>query len=1367
MRTDTANFISKNEAAIKRPRYSVQVSFDNADTDTVWLTSHADCEVPDSATVIHNVLSDITGTSQRMDPIKAVSSIGAIDFTAVDIAGALTSLIETKLTAGDGLRHKRIRVYVGYQDLAWADYALVQTQIIDGISFNNGAYNFQCRDIQRTAKKNIFDPKLDNLKATIDDAQTAFVVYDTSDFETVFHGTSYSDSPSSTVGYIKVEKEICRWLSKVETVISETGTDISFSGNVISSTSTDLSVFSDKQILNLSGTGGGGQNDGERFITGTPTSTSITVTGDAFITETASANINILADIQFYDVTRGALNTKAVLHEVDLTADTDKRTKVEELIYLELPLVKLLLAVLTGTLQGDSASLPDHWHLGIPAAYVSTSSLTGIGTDWWDTTDDTLGFPARFVGLTKTSGKTFYEKELLLLIGAYLVVQADGQLSLRRMNRILAGAPYIATLDETNIVNYTDLTHDMAAVHNQFRIEWNWEINEKRLTRTYLLTDQGSVSKHGAADTIVMKFRGMDGSNHTQAAIATRTDSSRDRHAGPPQLVTVTCLHHMNRLEVGDVVLYNMRGIKDYVTGEDVSRSMEIQQISMNWLTGDVVLTLFGSSQAADAQSYSTETTVLADGFYTALGTDISTVTTGSDIGGVWHISTNSTLTGDADMTAAGAIFYYAGGIRLDSGITLTLNANVQIRARDGFTCNGTIDGAGNGLVATASGTTGMFNTYSTGGILGNLYEGYDTYQSRDGALVLGNPLNYYTLDNGSTTLTGIPAELRGSSGADGGDVDGIYWPDHDSEGSPPGDPTTANEAGGTGGAGGAGLCVVARGFSCGVAASINLDGEDGSGGTSLLLGTYIMHSGSGGGGAPGGLLILLDGATSTESGVAAAFSAIQGGLSDSGVSLQEAFEHGSGMRGEVFYNHNVHSYYTGLLQRNIGQAAYRVQYVPEDEIPAADVSEITSIPSAIAIQEATGTNNSLNTVVLEISVTAPSDGNYRGSMLYIKKSGSSSYQQIGEAVGAEEVIFYVPGDGSTYDIKAHPISIFGVESSEFYGPVSHTVATSQQAVIGANNVIVTQADPATNGGVIVSSSGVLGYDSSGNLLSDISASTGEITLKSAGGTAKRIEINPSGDNEIHFYGDRGDATVEELATIGIKTVGSDSVIGSFGTKNTGNSKVAIYARSKTAAAIVADTDTGQGINVLGGNIGSNTLAVFSHSSSNSSSKAMHITSSGSGRGLQLDISGGYGVYVTAQTAASDVAPLILRPSGSGAPTHTVGQGAFWTNTSDGLYYYGSSWNKVLIQDAGDVNRASMQTTTVSLAGALPGGGGANITLDGYCFFPMIHSSGGTNITITGHPTDGVGADSPRFTFRNSDPTNDYSYDVDYRHITT
>lgn len=67
--------------------------------------------------------------------------------------------------------------------------------------------------------------------------------------------------------------------------------------------------------------------------------------------------------------------------------------------------------------------------------------------------------------------------------------------------------------------------------------------------------------------------------------------------------------------------------------------------------------------------------------------------------------------------------------------------------------------------------------------------------------------------------------------------------------------------------------------------------------------------------------------------------------------------------------------------------------------------------------------------------------------------------------------------------------------------------------------------------------------------------------------STKSILINDE-TNEMRFYGDRGDGTIEELAAIGINTVGSDTVIASFGSISSGNSRGAAYARSDSGIAL-------------------------------------------------------------------------------------------------------------------------------------------------------------------------------------------------------
>lgn len=67
--------------------------------------------------------------------------------------------------------------------------------------------------------------------------------------------------------------------------------------------------------------------------------------------------------------------------------------------------------------------------------------------------------------------------------------------------------------------------------------------------------------------------------------------------------------------------------------------------------------------------------------------------------------------------------------------------------------------------------------------------------------------------------------------------------------------------------------------------------------------------------------------------------------------------------------------------------------------------------------------------------------------------------------------------------------------------------------------------------------------------------------------TGKRFVVSTS-DNEAHFYGDRGDGTVEDLCNIGINTSGTDSIIIQVGSSE--SSRQAISASSKAGISIRA-----------------------------------------------------------------------------------------------------------------------------------------------------------------------------------------------------
>lgn len=581
MRQDTAGFDTLNRNISKEPRYVVEVSFDAGNTDLHYFTSHADAALPDGAVAILDTVKYISGTSQHVKPEKALATIGTLSFTLVNIGDAVGALQYNKLQLGFGLKGKRVRVYVGYKDLAWADYSLVTTQIIETVSAIDNDYKFVCSDVQREERKDIFDLAETNLSQSLLVGETTVNVYSTAAFTPVAHSSSFTDAPDESVIYFKVENEVIR----------------------------------------------------------APAS-GVTAT-------------------EFTNCIRGALNTAEADHIIDANTPAERRTEVTEHIYLELPAPKLMYALLTGTLLGQGEeTLPDTWNLGIDPIYVRQTDFTGIGEDLYDTTNESAGLTLRFEGLKKQDGKRFIEKELLLLMGTFSPVYTDGALGLRRMTSVLSKAGYVYELDESNVSGYGELLADMKAIHNHIEIDWNWLDTKEKFTRHNVLIDQESINIHGETNPLKFSFRGLHGSIHSAEKLGERFNAFRDRYTGPPLRLNLTCLPSTNVLEVGDTVRVNLPQLDDYNAGEKLNRTFEVQNVSIDWITGAVRLTLFGSSQAATAINYSiVSSCVMPRSYYVSEGFNLATdVDAGNydpaqhyeNIGGVGHLKVGTpTLTHD------------------------------------------------------------------------------------------------------------------------------------------------------------------------------------------------------------------------------------------------------------------------------------------------------------------------------------------------------------------------------------------------------------------------------------------------------------------------------------------------------------------------------------------------------------------------------------------------------------------------------------------------------------------------------------------------------------------------------------------------
>jgi hypothetical protein len=232
-----------------------------------------------------------------------------------------------------------------------------------------------------------------------------------------------------------------------------------------------------------------------------------------------------------------------------------------------------------------------------------------------------------------------------------------------------------------------------------------------------------------------------------------------------------------------------------------VDHPFEVQAISTDWLRGRVSLTLEGSSQAADPLKPLGTDTSIPDAWFVGTGTDIAGLTGVVDQGDFLEVTADLTLSGNADLTAAGAVYYAGKDLTIAAGVTVTYDQNVQLRVRGVMTVNGKLDGKGGGLTGVAdtldvsgipdyptqlgpvdvtfqSGQAGGFGvTQAHGGLIERVRQEsvgsrfFGVLQSVPAPLTTGafDVMPLFQLEYRGGDVEGLPADLRGSSGGPGG----------------------------------------------------------------------------------------------------------------------------------------------------------------------------------------------------------------------------------------------------------------------------------------------------------------------------------------------------------------------------------------------------------------------------------------------------------------------------------------------------------------------------------------------------------------------------------------------------------------------
>ncbi len=707
---------------------------------------------------------------------------------------------------------------------------------------------------------------------------------------------------------------------------------------------------------------------------------------------------------QFTHCVRGVLNTVAKPHAISETGSQDRQPKVEEYIYLEGPGPKLAKQVLTGE------GLPDHWSLLVDGAYVRESDFDNVGKDLWDSSDETNSLILRFEGLKAQDGKRFLEKEIYLLLGCFSPVYSDGSLGLRRMSPLVSNAAPVVTLTESVITDLGTLQHDGESMHNQFRILWAWDSLAEDYVRESRYIDANSIEVHGESELLTYEFRGLHGERHTDATIAQRLASIRDRYATPPERISVSVFGSLNRIEIGDVVRLKLpeQFLRDYaLETADFNRSFEVHQQTYNAANGEVTLELFGSTSRPQAQPpVISDFHALSDSWYTSAGTALSTVLT---IASNVVQAGSYTINGGTTLGANGSIFYHDNDLTIADGADVAITGNVQLRIKGFLQINGDVDGTGGGKSGVADPGTGPWDNTTPGnpGYVGHargwdgirqvslgppagiLYQ-YATIPARmtRGAHDAFPALELSTIDD---VLVGLPDDLRGTGGGPGGRVIEV----------------SSNAIllnGGTGVAGGSGLAIICRGLTFGASGSITLDGNNSSAtGTTTAHWGPGIYSGAGAPGGPGAMLVLLDGSDFSFPLISGKFFARSGTVPVQGQPVPNREGRiGKDLEALGLGNVAISGYAdpdtTTLSGFDYSTVAFGVQYLSEPVDPEADQHPRPPAPTGLNASSTAGGNllawtppdpDLYNVIEVYASIT-----NQRSDAVFIGETKSSTFHR-------------------------------------------------------------------------------------------------------------------------------------------------------------------------------------------------------------------------------------------------------------------------------------------------------------------------------------------------------------------------------------
>ncbi|MDX8382741.1 MAG: hypothetical protein R8M45_01590, partial [Ghiorsea sp.] len=521
-----------------------------------------------------------------------------MNFKLIDQGGKVSEMIAAAsnfydgvapIHHGYGLNRQFVDLYVLYDGESWDDRLKVRRLQIVSVSEDKGVYSFSCQDIQRAAKKTVFEPHTGSLITALDAlATTTTVVLGNLDEGAFPYIAGFS--------HIKIDDEIMEVVAPVNRTLNLQIT---------------LTVVRAVQSTVLAAHAQNADVSEVVKLAGDPLEIALKVLTGVNLVPVVKLQRGHW-DIYFGDFDYG-LYPQLVLFGIGFTG-------------VALNIGSPSPTALDGStplLQGNLSAffynrfihtitvvdLPVHWHCGMSMDFH-------IDLQEWDSVRDTAtanNTPIanfEFLMGEGTDGKLFVEREIMQPLGLFMRVKGDGRLGVRKYSDLAdkeVGQGVGIGTNSNGDYRHGVLDQDVVISFGKLEVLRKGDLmttahllydKKPRLggkfTRNALFTDPVGYEKHGKGRSFKMKSSGIVATDTVGLnAMFTRLNRVLARFSRPPMHIQVKCLPKMAALEIGDTVRLKIPE-RDPFTGQDLNRRFEILKSSLSPKDGVVTFDLIG-----------------------------------------------------------------------------------------------------------------------------------------------------------------------------------------------------------------------------------------------------------------------------------------------------------------------------------------------------------------------------------------------------------------------------------------------------------------------------------------------------------------------------------------------------------------------------------------------------------------------------------------------------------------------------------------------------------------------------------------------------------------------------------------------------